>query len=68
VTMEGEGLYVRAIGNIREGDFAGHVELMVDPSSDHYPLLQTFMAPCRQSPGYYVLSGVHTDLHAGLNR
>jgi len=67
LTLEGPGLYVRVKGNIRESNFDGRVELMLDSSSDSYNLLQTIMARYSQSPGYYVIPDVHADLLSGSN-
>jgi len=70
LTLEGTGVYLRINGDIRAGNFDGRAELMLEPSSAHYPLLQTIMASYRQSPGYYVIPGpgVHAANLSGWNR
>jgi len=68
LTLEGSGVYVRVKGNIKASNFNGRLELMLNPSSDHYELLQAVMARYRQSPGYYLVPDVHADLLSVINQ
>jgi len=62
LTLEGEGIYVRVKGEIREGGLDGRAEVMVDASFSQYPLLKSFLERYNVSPGYYVIPLSHVAL------
>jgi type II secretion system protein N len=55
LTMEGKGIYARIKGIIRESNFDGNIEIMMDSSFDLYPLLQRLLERYKISAGYYVI-------------
>gem|GEM_PF-644847 len=55
LTMEGKGIYVRIKGKIKESNFDGNIEIMVDSSFDLYAVLQAFLERYKISMGYYVI-------------
>ncbi len=55
LTMEGKGIYVRMKGIIKESNFDGNVEIMMDSSFDLYQLLQRLLERYKISAGYYVV-------------
>lgn len=55
LTMQGKGIYVRIKGMIREHDFDGNIEIMMDSSFDLYPILQSLLERYKISTGYYVI-------------
>jgi type II secretion system protein N len=55
LTMEGKGIYVRMKGIIKESNFDGNIEIMMDSSFDLYPLLQRLLERYKISAGYYVV-------------
>lgn len=61
LALEGQGLYVRVKGEIREGGLDGRAEVMVNASFPQYPLLQPLLERYIVSPGYYVIPFSHSD-------
>lgn len=59
LTMEGKGIYARIKGTIKESNFDGNVEIMMDSSFDLYPILKSLLARYKVSEGFYVISYVH---------
>jgi len=59
LTMEGKGVYARIKGTIKERNFDGNVEVMMDSSFDLYPLLKSLLARYKVSEGFYVIPYVH---------
>jgi len=59
---EGQGVYVRVKGEIREGGFDGRAEIMADASFPQYPLFKSFLERYTVSPGYYVIPFSHAAL------
>jgi type II secretion system protein N len=59
LTMEGKGIYVRIKGIIKERNFDGNIEIMMDSSFDLYPTLKSLLARYKVSEGFYVIPYVH---------
>ncbi len=59
LTMEGKGIYVRIKGIIKESNFDGNIEIMMDSSFDLYPTLKSLLARYKVSEGFYVIPYVH---------
>ena len=59
LAMEGKGIYVRIKGIIKESNFDGNVEIMMDSSFDLYPTLKSLLARYKVSEGFYVIPYVH---------
>jgi len=59
LTMEGKGIYVRIKGIIKESNFDGNIEIMMDSSFDLYPALKTLLTRYKVSEGFYVIPYVH---------
>ncbi|HYA13985.1 MAG TPA: type II secretion system protein GspN [Syntrophales bacterium] len=59
LTMEGKGVYARIKGNIRESNFEGNIEVMMDSSFDLYPILKSLLARYKVSEGFYAIPYVH---------
>ncbi len=55
LTMEGKGIYVRMKGTIKESNFDGNIEIMMDSSFDLYAMLQALLERYKISTGYYVI-------------
>jgi type II secretion system protein N len=55
LTMEGKGIYVRIKGIIKESNFDGNIEIMMDSSFDLYPALKALLARYKVSEGFYVI-------------
>jgi hypothetical protein len=55
LTMEGKGIYARIKGIIRESNFDGNIEIMMDSSFDLYPILKSLLARHKVSEGFYVI-------------
>lgn len=55
LALEGTGIYVRMKGIVREGDFDGNIELMMDSSFEHYNVSQPLLEKYKISPGFYVI-------------
>jgi hypothetical protein len=53
--MEGKGIYVRMRGTIKESNFDGNIEIMMDSSFDLYAMLQALLERYKISTGYYVI-------------
>ena len=59
LTMEGKGVYARIKGIIRESNFDGNIEIMMDSSFDLYPILKSLLARYKVSEGFYVIPYVN---------
>jgi len=59
LTMEGKGIYVRIKGIIKENNFDGNIEVMMDSAFDLYPTIKSLLARYRVSEGFYVIPYVH---------
>lgn len=59
LAMEGKGIYVRIKGIIKESNFDGNIEIMMDSSFDLYPTLKWLLAQYKVSEGFYVIPYVH---------
>lgn len=59
LTMEGKGIYVRIKGIIKESNFDGNIEIMMDSSFDLYPILKSLLARYKVSEGFYVIPYVN---------
>ena len=59
LTMEGKGIYVRIKGTIKESNFDGNIEIMIDSAFDLYPTLKSLLARYKVSEGFYVIPYVH---------
>lgn len=59
LTMEGKGIYVRIKGIIKESNFNGNIEIMMDSAFDLYPTLKSLLARYNVSEGFYVIPYVH---------
>jgi hypothetical protein len=57
--MEGKGVYARIKGIIRESNFDGNIEIMMDSSFDLYPIFKSLLARYKVSEGFYVIPFVH---------
>lgn len=55
LTMEGKGIYVRIKGKIKDSNFDGNIEIMMDSSFDLYTVLHTLLERYKISTGYYVI-------------
>ena len=55
LALEGTGIYVRMKGVVKEGDFDGNIEIMMDSSFDLYQSLQSLLEQYKISTGYYVI-------------
>jgi hypothetical protein len=55
LTLEGTGIYARMKGIIKEGDFDGNIEIMLDSSFDQYHLIQPLLERYKVSTGFYVI-------------
>ncbi len=55
LTMEGKGIYVRMKGTIKESNFDGNIEIMMDSSFDLYAVLEALLGRYKISTGYYVI-------------
>jgi hypothetical protein len=42
-------------GIVKEGDFDGNIELMMDSSFEHYNVSQPLLEKYKISPGFYVI-------------
>jgi hypothetical protein len=59
LTMEGKGIYVRIKGIIKENNFEGNIEIMMDSSFDLYTTLKSLLERYKVSEGFYVIPYVH---------
>jgi hypothetical protein len=59
LTMEGKNIYVRIKGIIKESNFDGNIEIMMNSSFDLYPILKSLLARYMVSEGFYVIPYVH---------
>ncbi len=59
LTLEGKGIYSRIKGLIRESNFDGNIEIMMDSSFELYPTLKSLLAQYKVSEGFYVIPYVH---------
>ena len=55
LTLEGKGIYLRIKGKIKDSNFDGNIEIMMDSSFDLYAILQAFLERYKISTGYYVI-------------
>ena len=55
LTLQGTGIYARMKGIIKEGDFDGNIEIMLDSSFDQYHLIQPLLERYKVSTGFYVI-------------
>jgi len=55
LALEGTGIYVRMKGIVKEGDFDGNIEVMMDSSFDLYHVSQPLLEQYKISPGFYVI-------------
>ncbi|MEN6321011.1 MAG: type II secretion system protein GspN [Syntrophaceae bacterium] len=55
LTLEGTGIYVRMKGIVKESDFDGNIEIMLDSSFEHYHVIQPLLEQYKISPGFYVI-------------